>query len=228
MLIYVKNLLLEIEHCRTCSIGWVCSHTEYLPAYVCSLPGSRCISLNGGGPSARQPALRYHADRAAKTLLLPSFQQRRRHPIQHGQISSTGVSYAASPQGNSGGLYLFLPGGLSIPLTHEKPPSRVSCDGPRRRRRPLWPRRRPSRTRVERIWSGSFVAPWQWRQGQRGLPTRTCADLKIHADFTTTLRESHRLSQLSGFATLNEGVIEPAGHRRPLCPRRRPSAGVDR
>jgi hypothetical protein len=192
---------LEIKHCRTCSIGRVCRHAGYLPVCTCvsgfRLPGSRCISLNGGGPSARQPALRYHADRAAKTLLLPSFQQRRRHPIQHGQISSTGVSYAASPQGNSGGLYLFLPGGLSIPLTHEKPPSRVSCDGPRRGtdgpygpvdgRPTLWwsgkrdrarPRRRPSRTRVERIWSGSFVAPWQWRQGQRGLPTRTCADLK--------------------------------------------------
>ena len=31
--------------------------------------------------------------------------------------SSTGASYAASPQGASGGFYLFLSGGLLLPLT---------------------------------------------------------------------------------------------------------------
>jgi hypothetical protein len=41
--------------------------------------------------------------------------------------SSTGVSYAASPQGNSGGFYLFLPGGLLIPL-EVGPPTILQAD----------------------------------------------------------------------------------------------------
>ena len=64
-------------------------------------------SLNGG-ETIQRLSRQFDITPTAKTPLLPSF-TRRRLPIQRGQISSIDVSYAASPVGNTGGLYLFLP-----------------------------------------------------------------------------------------------------------------------